>query len=382
MVDIIRRGVRVLHGAQGLDGGQDVVVRQRAAGHAVAVAVIDHAVVLREVQALVELVTAHRGKVVVLDIAEDVVEEALGDLGGRRGGGTEPAVNLFLGLFLVRSLVRNQRVADGRGDVRALGVQNRDFLDALVSEGLDELGGELVGCLGEDGFGRGLVLGLGIDDVLREEHALKRVRTHLDGVHAGFADEAPLTLGDEFAGVGNDLAVLIRDVGVRGFLAVEILVDLPENGLLVTQGDIGLHALGNIEVVRLAQFLRVEVIKDVRLAHAHGLEQDGHGHLAPAVYAHIQDILVVKVEVEPGSAHGDHAAGVEHLVGSVRLAAVMLEDDARGALQLVDDDALGAVDDKRALFGHQGQGAEIDVLLLDVADIAFACPRHTRRDGP
>lgn len=52
----------------------------------------------------------------------------------------------------------------------------------------------------------------------------------------------------------------------------------------------------------------------------------------------------------------------------MRLAAVVLEDDAGGTLQLVDDDALGPVDDEGSLFGHQGQGAEIDVLFLDIAD--------------
>ena len=52
----------------------------------------------------------------------------------------------------------------------------------------------------------------------------------------------------------------------------------------------------------------------------------------------------------------------------MRLAAVVLEDDAGGTLQLVDDDALGPVDDEGSLFGHQWQGAEIDVLFLDIAD--------------
>ena len=77
---------------------------------------------------------------------------------------------------------------------------------------------------------------------------------------------------------------------------------------------------------------------------------------------------MVEVEVQPGSAHGDHPAGIEHLAAGVGLAAVVLENDAGRTLQLIDDDALGAVDDEGAFFGHQGQGAEIDVLLLDVAD--------------
>ena len=50
------------------------------------------------------------------------------------------------------------------------------------------------------------------------------------------------------------------------------------------------------------------------------------------------------------------------------LAAVVLEDDAGRTLQLVDDDAFGTVDDEGPLLGHQGQGPEIDVLFLDIAD--------------
>ena len=118
--------------------------------------------------------------------------------------------------------------------------------------------------------------------------------------------------------------------------------------------------------------VRVEVFKDLFLAHAHGLEQDGGGHFAAAVNADVQNILVVEVKVEPRAAHGNDAAGIEHLTAGVSLAAVVLKDDARRTLQLVNDDALGAVNDKRALFRHQGQGTKIDILLFDVADGAVA----------
>jgi len=54
------------------------------------------------------------------------------------------------------------------------------------------------------------------------------------------------------------------------------------------------------------------------------------------------------------------------------LALVMVEEDARGAVHLADDDALGAVDDEGAVGRHQGHVAHVDVLLLDVADRARA----------
>ena len=41
----------------------------------------------------------------------------------------------------------------------------------------------------------------------------------------------------------------------------------------------------------------------------------------------------------------------------------MAEDDARGAVDLGDDDALGAVDDEGSPVGHEGDVAEVDLLL-------------------
>ena len=45
-----------------------------------------------------------------------------------------------------------------------------------------------------------------------------------------------------------------------------------------------------------------------------------------------------------------------------------VEEHAGRAVQLADDDALGAVDDERAVVRHQRDVAEVDLLLLDVAD--------------
>jgi len=52
------------------------------------------------------------------------------------------------------------------------------------------------------------------------------------------------------------------------------------------------------------------------------------------------------------------------------LALVVVEEHARAAVHLADDDALGAVDDEGALVRHQGHVAHVDVLLLDAADRA------------
>ena len=51
---------------------------------------------------------------------------------------------------------------------------------------------------------------------------------------------------------------------------------------------------------------------------------------------------------------------------------VVVEEDARAAVELRDDDTLGAVDDERPGVGHQRDFPEVDLLLLDVADDALA----------
>ena len=52
----------------------------------------------------------------------------------------------------------------------------------------------------------------------------------------------------------------------------------------------------------------------------------------------------------------------------MRLALVVLEEHARAAVQLRDDDTLGAVDDEGAVVGHERHFAHVDLLLLDLLD--------------
>jgi hypothetical protein len=110
------------------------------------------------------------------------------------------------------------------------------------------------------------------------------------------------------------------------------------------------------------------VRQDLLGVQADGLEQDGDRHLAAAVDAEVQDVLRVEFEIEPGAAVGNDARREQQLARAVRLALVVLEEHARRAVQLRDDDALGAVDDEGALVGHQGHLAHVDLLLLHFLD--------------
>ena len=69
----------------------------------------------------------------------------------------------------------------------------------------------------------------------------------------------------------------------------------------------------------------------------------------------------------------------------VGLALVVVVEHARAAVQLADDDALGAVDDERPVVRHQRDLAEEDLLLLHVADrlgarLLVGVPHH-QADG-
>ena len=83
--------------------------------------------------------------------------------------------------------------------------------------------------------------------------------------------------------------------------------------------------------------------------------------LALAVDAHVEQVLDVVLELHPRSAIRNDLGDVERLVLGV-------EERARRAVELRDDHALGAVDDERAVVRHQRDVAEVDLLLLDVAD--------------
>src|SRR5207244_6769201 len=99
--------------------------------------------------------------------------------------------------------------------------------------------------------------------------------------------------------------------------------------------------------------------------------QEGGGvHLPPPIDAHVQQVVGVEVELDPRAAVGDHARRVERLAGGERLAFVVVEEDAGGALELADDDPFGAVDDERPLVGHERELAQVHLLAALLPDRA------------
>ena len=88
-------------------------------------------------------------------------------------------------------------------------------------------------------------------------------------------------------------------------------------------------------------------------------QEDRRRELALPVDPHEEDGLLVVLELHPGAAVRDD-------LGQVPVGRLLREEDARGPVELRDDDALRAVDDERAVLGHQRDVAEEDLLFLGV----------------
>ena len=111
-----------------------------------------------------------------------------------------------------------------------------------------------------------------------------------------------------------------------------------------------------------------KALQDVLDPIAQCAQQDGCRQLAAAVDTDEDVVLRIEFEVQPGPAVGDHPRREQELAGGMGLALVVIEKDARRAMQLGDDDPLSAVDDEGAGLRHERQFAHVNLLLLDILD--------------
>ena len=134
-------------------------------------------------------------------------------------------------------------------------------------------------------------------------------------------------------------------------------------------------------VHRLAQrkrFGRVEVADDVAVGRVaeHAQERGGEEFTtaAAAVKIDIEQVVGVELHFEPRSSVRNDAERMEQLAIQVLRG---FEADTRRAVELGNDDALGAVDDESAAARHHRKLAHIDALLLG-ASLVFQLERHVK----
>ena len=195
----------------------------------------------------------------------------------------------------------------------------------------------------------------GLDDVLAREDAALLLGGELELLVDLVATNARQVvalvveveaLEKQAAGVGRG--------GLAGALA---LVDLAEGGLA---GGGGVTLKGVAYDVGVAEE-GVDLV--VALGDAEGAQEHHRGLTALAVDGDHEVAALVDLELEPRAARGDEL-GLVHQHAVVHLGR---EVHARGADELRDDDALGAVDDEGAAVGHEREVAHEDQLLLHLA---------------
>ena len=297
--------------------------------------------------AAVELHPADRRQVVALRGEEEAVEQRLDRILGRRLAGTHHPVDRHAGGGLVGRVVGAQRLRDVRALVEVVRVDRLDRRHARFLQLQQELFGDLVVGLGQH-FAGGLV-----DDVGGERAADDVVVRHGELLDAALRPAR-----------GCACAVIRLS---RGTMTLWSLPSTSKRAI----SPAGARARTRAAAPFGRQVERVEheeLLEDVLVGEADRLQQRRHRHLAPAVDAEEQEILRVELEVEPRAAVGNHAGREQELAGAVRLAAVVLEEHAGRAVELRDDDALGAVDHERAVVRHERNLAHVDLLLLHFLD--------------
>ena len=139
----------------------------------------------------------------------------------------------------------------------------------------------------------------------------------------------------------------------------QLLVDLDE-GLHARARGVPLERLADVAdlaVVHLGEEGQHLVVGLV----ANGAQELGGLELALAVDLHVELVAGGRLELQPGTAIGDDLGAVQAATRVGVLGGRVV--DARGAHQLTDHDALGAVDDERAALGHGREVAHVDALL-------------------
>ena len=227
-------------------------------------------------------------------------------------------------------------------------VEHRQLFEADFEEPGERLLGDLVASLGVD------FAGLGVIEIFRDVLAVEFGVGGAQRLQALLGKLARRAHGQFPAGLDRDLP----GVGVDD----------------VRRGLDPLHPFGIVRHAPAAVLepgindLPIEGLEDLLAVEAKRIEERGHRNLAPPVDARVDDVLGVELDVEPRAAIGDDAGGEQKLARRMALALVVIEEDARRAVHLRDDDPLGAVDDEGAVGRHERHVAHVDVLLLDVLD--------------
>ncbi len=310
----------------------------------------------RQRQLGVQLQPAHPREIVLLRVEEHALKQRPRTVEGRRVAWAQPAIDLDERLFVRADRVLLERGRQHRSGLVAFGEEDLERLDGLLLRHRDDARRDLL-----IGF-QNYFAGGRVDHIGGGEGPLELGVRHLDRLDAGCLQRSHRRTRDLLARTHH--FVVAGQHHVRGRPAPdERLADLPAQRA-------PLH---------LERVDRVERPDDlVRAAQPKRAQEHGRQELALPIDADVEQVLRVVFELDPRPAIRNDLRDERRLVRRV-------EERPGRTVELRDDDALGAVDDERAVVRHQRDIAEVDLLLLDVADgldarLGILVP-HDKADG-
>ncbi len=354
IVDIVDFALAVLQLDQCLDHGGDVLAAQ-------------HGDIVRAVQieAHVHLDAANCRQIVAVRIKKQAKEHGFGSFARWRFTRAHDAVNFRQRMVTLFDLVGHQRVANPRANLNMIDIEQFDAGLAGAVDPLQIFSGQLVTGFDVD-FAGGFV-----DEIEGRITAIDFLGRDQQGRHAiggGLAHHARRDLGalreDDFASVGVHHVENRLGIAPAGF-------DERHNPARLAGRAVAAHP--HYPVVK-----QVEHFFGIPTQRIH---QAGHRQLALAIDADIDDVLGVEFEIQPAAAIRNDPRCKQIFARRMRLAAIMIEKHARRPVHLADDHALGAVDNKGTIAGHQRHVTHVHVLLLDIEHGAgFAVLVHFKHD--
>ncbi len=363
VVDIVDFADTVLQAVQIFQYSQNIGLLQHA-----------KLVVSLEIQTRIHLHAAHRRQVVALRVEEQRVEQAFGRFHRRRLAGAHDAVNVDQRFLAGVALVEQQRVADIRADIQVVNTQSLDLGYTHLFERRQILFRNLV---------TGFVLNL--SSLRIENIGCEIFRNQLLVLNQNLFQ--PLFL--KLLGLAGRNFCALLGCNLAGLGVYEVIGDLDAAQRVAVKGRtpaLFVFCVNNRIVERAEDFLVAHALHHQRInililfdafgavsgrfSAIQSAQQRRHRQLAAAVDANIHMVLGIEFEIEPRAAVRNNAGRKQVLARCVRLAAVVIEEHAGAAVHLGYDNALGAVDDERAVAGHQRHIDHVNVLLFNVANRA------------
>jgi hypothetical protein len=87
----------------------------------------------------------------------------------------------------------------------------------------------------------------------------------------------------------------------------------------------------------------------------------------------VEQVLYVKLEVDPGTSIRDNTSRIEELPRYVALSIIMIEEHTWRAMKLRNDYTFSSVDHERSTLGHQRYLTEVNYVLFESREVTSTC---------